>query len=91
MTRGMNAITPSAGTSWAWAFLAAHEDRANNPSAEYQMDMHNNAVGVDAALSAPLNLAQEIEDAWRNGELQEWACPDHPTDRRMGCIPDHLK
>lgn len=88
MTRGMNVINASNGTVWAWAFLHAHEVRPNNPDAEYQMDMHNNAVGVGIAVESPLSIEDEIEGAWQNGELQEWACPDHPTDRRMGCIPD---
>lgn len=86
MTRGMNAMNFSTGTAWAQAFLAAHENRPGNPSAEYQMDMHNNTVGVGIALGAPLNINHRVENAWNNGKLQQWACPNHPTDRRMGCI-----
>ena len=91
MTRSMNAIHTSTGVSWAAAWLAAHENVPNNPQPEYDMDMHNNTVGIGIGQSAILDVSQKVEDAWRNGELQEWACPDHPTDRRFGCIPPELR
>ena len=82
----MKVINSFTGSTWAAAWLDAHENFPNNPQAEYDMDMHNNAVGIGIGQSTILNASQGVEDAWQNGDFQEWACPDHPTDRRMGGI-----
>ena len=80
--------SPLWARDWARAFLHAHETASAN-DVETEMDWHNNNVGLDLVdegnVAGFLNGA--VERAWREGRLQEWACPDHPTNKAFGCIP----
>lgn len=63
------------GKFWAKLFTDAHETKPGQPKKEKEMDLHNNAVGLDIGFyyfipDSDKSLSQQCQDALKAGKLK---------------------
>ena len=70
------------GEYWATVFLAAHEDKVDFIQAEYEMDMHNNHVGIRLASDSDFRdmTAEEIGNYAIENNLLQTSLDDESFD-----------